>query len=109
MLQVRGAAAATAEREARALAALERSGAERNAAAAARERLLQEREDAVSCTMHGWQQSSMPAVPWLYTWQHQTIMWLLALPAVCRKWHLAKTKNSRAYKASHIPRAWSAA
>jgi hypothetical protein len=50
MLQVRGAAAATAEREARALAALERSGAERNAAAAARERLLQEREEAVSCT-----------------------------------------------------------
>jgi sirohydrochlorin ferrochelatase len=48
LLQVRGAAAATAEREARALAALERSGAERNAAAAARERLLQEREDAVS-------------------------------------------------------------
>jgi hypothetical protein len=48
LLQVRGAAAATAEREARALAALERSGAEHNAAAAARERLLQEREDAVS-------------------------------------------------------------
>lgn len=51
-MQVRGAAAATAEREARALAALEKSGAERNAAVAARERLLQEREEAVSrCSM----------------------------------------------------------
>lgn len=57
---MRGAAAVTAEREARALAALERSGAERNAAAAARERLLQEREDAVSCAQGD--QQRLPAV-----------------------------------------------
>jgi hypothetical protein len=50
--QVRGAASATAERESRALAALERGSAERAAAAAARERLLQEREDGVRrCSM----------------------------------------------------------
>ena len=45
--QVRGAANITAEREARALAALEKSSAERAAALAAREKLLQEREDKV--------------------------------------------------------------
>lgn len=47
--QVRGAASVTAEREARALAALEKSSAERAAALAAREKLLQEREDKVGC------------------------------------------------------------
>lgn len=46
-VQVRGAASVTAEREARALAALEKSSAERAAALAARERLLQEREEKV--------------------------------------------------------------
>jgi hypothetical protein len=45
--QVRGAAAVTAAREGRALAALEKSVAERNAAAAAREQMLLERESAV--------------------------------------------------------------
>lgn len=47
-VQVRGAASVTAEREARALAALEKSSAERAAALAAREKLLQEREEKVS-------------------------------------------------------------
>jgi hypothetical protein len=52
-VQVRGAASVTAEREARALAALEKSSAERAAALAAREKLLQEREEKVSDhTMH---------------------------------------------------------
>lgn len=46
-VQVRDAAAANAERESRALAALERSSAERAAALVARERRLQEREEAV--------------------------------------------------------------
>lgn len=46
-MQVRGAASVTAEREARALAALEKSSAERAAALAARERLLHEREEKV--------------------------------------------------------------
>jgi len=50
--QVRGAASMTAEREARALAALEKSSAERAAALAAREKLLQEREDKVGA-QHG--------------------------------------------------------
>lgn len=45
--KVRGAASLTAEREARALAALEKGSAERAAALAAREKLLQEREDKV--------------------------------------------------------------
>jgi hypothetical protein len=40
----------TAEREARALAALEKSSAERAAALAARERLLQDREEKVRAT-----------------------------------------------------------
>lgn len=53
LLQVRGAAAATAEREGRALAALEKSTAERNAAAATRERLLAEREDKVGAVCEG--------------------------------------------------------
>eukprot|EP00878_Enallax_costatus_P010231 GHUV01010679.1.p1 GENE.GHUV01010679.1~~GHUV01010679.1.p1 ORF type:complete len:727 (+),score=275.30 GHUV01010679.1:539-2719(+) len=46
--KVRDAAALTAERESRALAALERSSAERNASLAARERRLQEREETIS-------------------------------------------------------------
>lgn len=42
----------TAEREARALAALEKSSTERAAALAARERLLQEREEKVRVRLH---------------------------------------------------------
>lgn len=46
-LQVRNAAAATAERESRALAALEHGTAERSASLVARECRLQQREEAV--------------------------------------------------------------
>lgn len=45
---MRGAASVTAEREARALAALEKSSAERAAAVASRERMLHEREEKVA-------------------------------------------------------------